>query len=157
VEEGPLPPDPPSPRALWLPDGGGRGTMELRAPRRGRLRRRPWRCARELSVLSEIPYGGGFERRRRAHPSRRGQRGASGRGRPAPSAAGLGSSTVRLDSSAVGPGARGPADFFVFWPFLRKNLTIRPLLERIQKMDPQLGAMDSGAEVRRIGATDHGA
>jgi hypothetical protein len=24
-------------------------------------------------------------------------------------------------------------------------------------MDPQLGAMDSGAEVRRHGATDHGA
>jgi hypothetical protein len=24
-------------------------------------------------------------------------------------------------------------------------------------MDPQLGAMDSGAEVRRLGATDHGA
>jgi hypothetical protein len=24
-------------------------------------------------------------------------------------------------------------------------------------MDPQLGAMDSGAELRRLGATDHGA
>jgi hypothetical protein len=48
-------------------------------------------------------------------------------------------------------------DFFVFWPFLRKNLTNAPLLERFQKMDPQLGAMDSGAEVRRLGATDHGA
>jgi hypothetical protein len=46
---------------------------------------------------------------------------------------------------------------FFFLPFLRKNLTNAPLLERFQKMDPQLGVMDSGAEVRRIGATDHGA
>jgi hypothetical protein len=52
----------------------------------------------------------------------------------------------------------GDTDFFVFFlPFLRKNLTNAPLMERFQKMDPQLGAMDSGAEVRRLGATDHGA
>jgi hypothetical protein len=47
--------------------------------------------------------------------------------------------------------------FLFFLPFLRKNLTNAPLLEKFQKMDPQLGAMDSGAEVRRLGATDHGA
>jgi hypothetical protein len=48
-------------------------------------------------------------------------------------------------------------DFFVFLPFLRKNLTIRPLLERIQKMDPKLGAVPRGAEVTRLGAVDLGA
>jgi hypothetical protein len=48
--------------------------------------------------------------------------------------------------------------FFVFfWPFLRKNLTNAPLLERFQKMDPQLGAVPRGAEVTRLGAVDLGA
>jgi hypothetical protein len=47
--------------------------------------------------------------------------------------------------------------FLFFWPFLRKNLTIRPLLERIQKMDPKLGAVPRGAEVTRLGAADLGA
>jgi hypothetical protein len=58
---------------------------------------------------------------------------------------------------APGVRRRGPTFFLFFWPFLRKNLTNAPLLERFQKMDPQLGAMDSGAELRRLGATDHGA
>jgi hypothetical protein len=48
-------------------------------------------------------------------------------------------------------------DFFAFWPFLRKNRTIRPMLERIRKMDPQLGAVPRGAEVTRLGAVDLGA
>jgi hypothetical protein len=47
--------------------------------------------------------------------------------------------------------------FCFFWPFLRKNLTNAPLLERFQKMDPQLGAVPRGAEVTRLGAVDLGA
>jgi hypothetical protein len=49
------------------------------------------------------------------------------------------------------------ADFFVFWPFFEKNLTNAPLLERFQNMDPDLGAMDCGAELTRHGALDQGA
>jgi hypothetical protein len=35
----------------------------------------------------------------------------------------------------------------LFWPFFEKNLTNAPLLERFQKMDPDLGAMDCSAEL----------
>jgi hypothetical protein len=35
--------------------------------------------------------------------------------------------------------------------------TRRPFSERFQKMDPELGAVDHGAEVTCLGATDHGA
>jgi uncharacterized protein YggT (Ycf19 family) len=48
-------------------------------------------------------------------------------------------------------------DYFAFWPLLRKILTSAPLLERFQKMDPELGAMDRGAEVKYLGAMDYGA
>jgi hypothetical protein len=37
--------------------------------------------------------------------------------------------------------------FFAFRPFLRKILTSVPLLERFQKMDHELGAMDLGAVI----------
>jgi hypothetical protein len=46
--------------------------------------------------------------------------------------------------------------FLFFWP-LKKNLTNVSLLERFQKMDPDLGAMDCGAELTRHGAMYHGA
>jgi hypothetical protein len=46
---------------------------------------------------------------------------------------------------------------FCFWSFFEKNLTNAPLLERFQKMDHDLGAMDRGAELTRLGAMDHGA
>jgi hypothetical protein len=51
---------------------------------------------------------------------------------------------------------RGPT-FLFFWPFFEKNLTNAPLLERFQKMDPDLGAMDYGAELTRHDALDQGA
>jgi hypothetical protein len=35
--------------------------------------------------------------------------------------------------------------------------TSRPFSERFQNMDPELGAVDHGAEVTCLGATDHGA
>jgi hypothetical protein len=49
------------------------------------------------------------------------------------------------------------ADFFVILAFFEKNLTNAPLLERFQKMDPDLGAMDYGAELTCHGALDLGA
>jgi hypothetical protein len=53
--------------------------------------------------------------------------------------------------------AFGRPIFFAFWPFFEKNITITPLLERFQKMDPDLGAMDCGAELTRHSALDLGA
>jgi hypothetical protein len=49
-----------------------------------------------------------------------------------------------------------PGDFFAFWPLLRKILTSVPLLETFQKMDPELGAMNLGAEVKHLGSMDYG-
>jgi hypothetical protein len=46
---------------------------------------------------------------------------------------------------------------FHFLAFLRKIFTSRPFLERFQKMDPGLGAVDHGAELTCLGTTDHGA
>jgi hypothetical protein len=37
--------------------------------------------------------------------------------------------------------------FFVFWPFFRKILSNMPLAERIQKIDPDLGATVIGAKL----------
>jgi hypothetical protein len=47
--------------------------------------------------------------------------------------------------------------FCFFGPFCERISQMRPSWKDFKKMDPQLGAMDSGAEVRRLGATDHGA
>jgi hypothetical protein len=47
--------------------------------------------------------------------------------------------------------------FYFFKPFLRKIFTSRPFLERFKKMDPELGAVDHGADLTCLGATDHGA
>ena len=38
-------------------------------------------------------------------------------------------------------------EFFIIWSFFLKFLTNIPLAERIQKMDPSLGAIDAGASV----------
>jgi hypothetical protein len=48
-------------------------------------------------------------------------------------------------------------DFLTFLPFLRKIFTSRPFFERFQKMDPELDAVDHGAELTCLGATNHGA
>jgi hypothetical protein len=47
--------------------------------------------------------------------------------------------------------------FFAIWLFLLKILTSVPLSERFQKMYPELGVLDLGAEVKHIGAMDYGA
>jgi hypothetical protein len=51
-----------------------------------------------------------------------------------------------------------PTFFFVFFCLfsIEKILTNAPLLEKFQKIDPDLGAMDCGAELTRHGAMDHG-
>jgi hypothetical protein len=46
---------------------------------------------------------------------------------------------------------------FLLFSLFRKIFTSRPFLERFQKMDPELGAVDHGAELTCLGATDHGA
>jgi hypothetical protein len=46
---------------------------------------------------------------------------------------------------------------FCFLDFFEKNLTNTPFLERFQKMDLDLGAMDCSAEITRLGALDLGA
>jgi hypothetical protein len=44
-----------------------------------------------------------------------------------------------------------------FWPFFENNFTNASFLERFQKMYPDLGAMDCGAELTRHDALDQGA
>jgi hypothetical protein len=51
----------------------------------------------------------------------------------------------------IRPNTTGPS-FLFFFAFFRKKFTNAPLLERFQKMDPDLGAMDCGAELTRHGA-----
>jgi hypothetical protein len=46
---------------------------------------------------------------------------------------------------------------FNFLALLRKIFISSSFLERFQKMDPELGAVDHGAELTCLGATDHGA
>jgi hypothetical protein len=65
-------------------------------------------------------------------------------------------SRIWVESWRGWEGHWGPS-FLFFWPFFEKNLTNVPLLERFQKMDPDLGVMDRGAELTRHGAMDHGA
>jgi hypothetical protein len=49
------------------------------------------------------------------------------------------------------------ARLFYFLAFFRKIFASRPFLERFQKMNPELDAVDHGAELTCLGATDHGA
>jgi hypothetical protein len=59
-------------------------------------------------------------------------------------------------ASSAGEWGSASGDFF-FLPFCRKNFTNAPILKRFQKVDPELGAVDHGAELTHLGATHLGA
>jgi hypothetical protein len=61
--------------------------------------------------------------------------------------------TAAQDRRGSGP---GPV-FFCFLAFLRKIFTSNLFWKDFKKMDPELGAVDHGAEVTCLGATDHDA
>ena len=50
-----------------------------------------------------------------------------------------------------------PPYFLYFNPFSQKNFTYRLFSELFMKMNPGVGAVVHGAELTRLGATDHGA